>query len=217
VFTPNSAPCDDGSACTTGDVCANGVCGGAEVACPVCERCDPGTGACQIGPRAPCVEGPDVRAVLRLRRTPTMTGNLLAWKWRRPSAASTAFGDPIASDDYALCVYDGTDALVVRGDAPAGCAAAGCWTAKPGGQLLYRAPSGSPGGLVKMQLKAKPGGGPKLSAKGRGATLAVPPPDGFALPIAAQLQSSAGVCFGATFDASGIRARDANQLKAKLP
>ncbi len=43
VFTPNSAPCDDGNACTQGEACQAGVCSaGSALACP-------GDGACLVG------------------------------------------------------------------------------------------------------------------------------------------------------------------------
>jgi hypothetical protein len=62
---PNEAagtPCDDGSACTAGDVCDLGVCVGAPIV--VCDDgdpctpdvCDPATGQCQAGP-ASCDDG----------------------------------------------------------------------------------------------------------------------------------------------------------------
>ena len=55
----NSAPCDDGAACTTGDVCAEGLCVGAAVVCPddgdpcTDDVCVAETGACG----APAVDG----------------------------------------------------------------------------------------------------------------------------------------------------------------
>ncbi len=54
----NVAPCDDGSACTTTDVCAIGQCvGGGVVACPAEDACnaaglcDPKSGACIVTPK----------------------------------------------------------------------------------------------------------------------------------------------------------------------
>ena len=49
VFTPNTLACEDGSACTAGDTCADGVCLGAAVDCDdanacTLDRCDPATG-----------------------------------------------------------------------------------------------------------------------------------------------------------------------------
>jgi hypothetical protein len=53
TFVPNSAPCDDGKVCTTGDVCAMGACAGKAKVCDpsgdsVCVKnvCDGETGAC---------------------------------------------------------------------------------------------------------------------------------------------------------------------------
>ncbi len=73
VFTPNTAPCDDGDACSVGDRCAAGACqpglprdcSGLEGACVV-GVCEPTTGACQVEPRPdgtgcedgdPCTQG----------------------------------------------------------------------------------------------------------------------------------------------------------------
>src|SRR5262249_3285066 len=129
VFTANAAPCDDGDACTSGDACSGGTCTGAPVACPTCERCNAGTGTCEAGRRTSCAGGA-VRSTLRLRKAPVATADVLVWKWRLAGAASD-FGDPLTSDDYALCLYDGADALALRTDAPAGatCGAASCWRA----------------------------------------------------------------------------------------
>lgn len=46
ISVPNNLPCDDGSACTTGDHCSNGTCSGAAVCCDdgnICttDSCDP--------------------------------------------------------------------------------------------------------------------------------------------------------------------------------
>ncbi|MCW5891701.1 MAG: hypothetical protein KIT14_14290 [bacterium] len=55
VNAPNSNPCNDGSLCTTGDVCSGGTCAGTPVSCSdnnACngeETCNPGTGACEPG------------------------------------------------------------------------------------------------------------------------------------------------------------------------
>ena len=51
VYTANAAPCDDGSACTTGDACAASFCVGAAVPCGdnddcTADTCDPTTGEC---------------------------------------------------------------------------------------------------------------------------------------------------------------------------
>jgi hypothetical protein len=62
VNAPNTNPCDDGSACTSGDVCTAGACVGTAVqcddnnACNGVETCDPAFG-CQIGVTPVCDDG----------------------------------------------------------------------------------------------------------------------------------------------------------------
>lgn len=63
--TNNTAPCDDGDYCTTGDVCSGGVCqAGTPVNCPddanPCngtEQCDPGDGSCTSVNPVVCASG----------------------------------------------------------------------------------------------------------------------------------------------------------------
>jgi hypothetical protein len=60
--TPNTEPCDDGNACTTGDTCSQGTCGGSPVDCDdnnVCtdDSCDPVTGCVNTDNEAPCDDG----------------------------------------------------------------------------------------------------------------------------------------------------------------
>jgi hypothetical protein len=156
---------------------------------------------------------------LRLAKAPVATSDLLAWKWRWPSGQPANFGNPIMTDDYALCVYDAADALVLRSDAPAGaiCSGASCWAAKPGGSFVYRDPSGTPSGLVRLLLKTKPTGGAKLGLKGRGANLGVPSPAELDLPLRTQLHAGGSRCFEAAFAPVQVQRQDATQLKAKLP
>jgi hypothetical protein len=56
-FAVNAEPCDDGSLCTTGDVCAGSVCSGKEKACDdgkpcTVDACDDTTGNCKSAPYA---------------------------------------------------------------------------------------------------------------------------------------------------------------------
>lgn len=46
VYADNTAPCNDGNACTTGDVCAAGACAGTPVVCPSGQVCNSATGNC---------------------------------------------------------------------------------------------------------------------------------------------------------------------------
>ena len=62
----DSVPCDDGNICTSSDACAQGVCVGEAVPCLqdtdpcTVAQCDPGLGACVLGPSSagtPCDDG----------------------------------------------------------------------------------------------------------------------------------------------------------------
>ena len=68
----NTAPCDDASACTNGDVCAAGVCSGAAITCDdgdgcTDDSCDPAVGCTFSHNTAPCDDGQRVHERRRLR------------------------------------------------------------------------------------------------------------------------------------------------------
>src|SRR5262249_10261792 len=47
-------------------------------------------------------------------------GDKLTWKWIKGSAMQADFGDPPSTANYAFCVYDGTGALAIEVNIPAG-------------------------------------------------------------------------------------------------
>jgi cysteine-rich repeat protein len=62
THTANTASCDDGSACTAGDVCSSGACAGTPVSCDdgnACtdDACQPATGCTHTSNTAPCNDG----------------------------------------------------------------------------------------------------------------------------------------------------------------
>ncbi|RME22010.1 MAG: hypothetical protein D6806_13635, partial [Deltaproteobacteria bacterium] len=63
VYTNNSAPCDDGQACSTNDHCVDGVCkGDSEADCDdgnpcTTDRCDDALGCLHVNNAAPCDDG----------------------------------------------------------------------------------------------------------------------------------------------------------------
>ena len=57
---------------------------------------------------------------LTIRNKTPDKGDLITWKWTKGAATTKAeFGDPLTSDDYALCIYD-AGALVTSAVADAG-------------------------------------------------------------------------------------------------
>ena len=100
TFTPNDAECEDGSACTTGDHCANGQCVIAAILnCDdgnICtdDTCDPQTGCINEANTAPCSDG-----------TVCTINDTCADK-------ACVSGPPLNCNDGNVCTDDTCDALV---------------------------------------------------------------------------------------------------------
>jgi len=128
------ALCDDGNACTTGEVCAAGLCTGggtvgcddgiactsdtclptsgcvhtaAHETCGPCAACDT-TAGCVVGPRPDCLPTSlPAAAVLKLRDAADDAADLLVWKWTKGAATTPGdLGTPASTTDYRLCLYD---------------------------------------------------------------------------------------------------------------
>jgi cysteine-rich repeat protein len=204
--------CEDGDPCTTGEVCTGGSCGGGTaVACAPCERCDPMAG-CTTGPRTEC-KMPIVPKRSRLRLQDRSPDDLdrLQWSWKKGAATTFAdLGDPRLADDYALCVYDGTQSLLFRLGAPAGgtCGTVSCWKQVGRGVptgYRYRDDDGLPDGVESLALRAGDAGRARIKLKGKGEHLPMPVLTELPLPLTVQLHAGGGGCWEATFTATGIR------------
>src|SRR2546428_117155 len=101
------------------------------------------------------------------RRSPVPRARTAACaRQARPAAApATQLGNPLATDSYALCLYDlsGTrPALLFRAMAPAGgtCGGRSCWRAHGSGGFSYVDPDRTPDGIARIGLHAGPAGKP---------------------------------------------------------
>ncbi len=115
VYANNVASCDDGSACTTGDLCSGGAClGGAPLGCDdgnVCtdDSCDPAVGCVYANNAAPCDDG-----------SACTTGDAC-------SGGACVGGPPPDCDDGNVCTDDSCDPatgcthLFVDGDLDGAC------------------------------------------------------------------------------------------------
>jgi hypothetical protein len=137
-------------------------------------------------------------AVLQIKnRTPDTKDGLL-WRWNKGAATMKAeYGNPVTTDDYALCLYD-AGALVASATADAGSG----WTEKPT-SFAHKNPDLLPDGTHTVQLRQGlfPGTA-KILFKGKGGPLGMPAPDALAGPVTVQLhRSGGGPCWGATYSA----------------
>lgn len=201
-----AAPCDDGDACTTEDVCMGGSCAG--VAAPDGAPCDDGrlctaVDACVAGtcvgstePRTGCSASATGRGSLLLKASRTRRGGRLAWRWL--AAAPTqqaAFGSPTTMTDYGLCLYEGArtaPSLLLEQHVPPG----DRWRDVRTG-FRYSDASLSASGVRSMALRARRDGRTKIVVHGRGAGM-VPLPLAQQPTVTLQLVH-AGACWEARY------------------
>jgi hypothetical protein len=219
TYTPNTAPCDDGSLCTSGDTCSGSACvGGPAVTCGACETCFQFLG-CRVSPRNDCRHSLGKGKIL-LKDSDDDSRDKITWSWGKGAATTSGdLGSPTTTDDYTICVFDGplgNRRLVLDSTAPAGgtCAdGTSCWIAKgaPPGSKGYVYKDSQlliPDGLKRVTLK--PGIATKAKAKvsGRGSNLDLPSPMNINLPVIVQLQGENGICFDDTFRTAKTNSED---------
>jgi hypothetical protein len=230
VFIPNSNPCDDHNVCTVGDTCGGGMCQpGAPRVCGTCETCVAfGAAGCITRPKTGCRHSvTPTKSKLALKDSDNDAGDKVSWTWAAGEATTSAdFGDPVASDDYTLCIFDDTSAniphLFLASTAPAGgsCASGGsCWTGKgtpPGtkGFLYKDSAILLPDGIKTVKLTPGASGRAKVKATGQGTNLALPSPMNVTLPVVVQLRDENGACFESTFTTPQVSREDLFKAKA---
>jgi uncharacterized delta-60 repeat protein len=221
-FDAVAAPCaDDANACTTDQCDGAGSCQHDDVVCAACEMCDSGLG-CVGRPRPTCAApGPDGRAALALTDRSRDAGDVARWRWRTRTPAGNV-GDPTATDDYALCIYDGPEeALWLAAEAPAGdlCNGAPCWSAlgQPPFTAGARYSDGerTPDGISALSLGADAGEATNITLKARGDLLDLPALDTLQLPVRVQIQRSGEACWEATFEAPRVNTAERFQATVK--
>jgi cysteine-rich repeat protein len=168
---PNGSSCEDGDLCTTGDTCQAGGCRpGGGVQCGPCLTCSAGT--C-VKPAAACASAAPGKSSILLRNLETSTiADKVQWKWRSTASVDkTDFGAPTSTTDLTLCVYD-QGGLMLAATAPGGgtCAGKPCWVELLSG-YRYVDRDASPDGLLKVQARMSKLALPKITVKGRGASL----------------------------------------------
>jgi hypothetical protein len=173
-------------------------------------------GGCVIGPRTAC-KLPTLpgKSILQLK-TPD-AGDQVIFKWNKGVATQTTdFGNPLATDDYALCVFDPGGNLLLKSDAPAGgvCGTKSCWKALGIKGFGYKDSLHTPTGADKVLLKAGLAGKAKAQFKAKGDNIpafSLPLP----LPATVQIQSENGQCWAATFSVPSASKNDSTQFKGK--
>ena len=160
-----------------------------------------------------CKGGGTVSQLMIVNRTPD-TKDRLAWNWSEGGETTVAeLGNPAATDDYALCVYDVSDfvapyVLLFAARVPAGAD----WHATRTG-FRYRNPIGTPDGIRSVRLVSGSADKAKVSVGAKGEFLPLGPAgQPLPLPLLVQLENVAGSCWGAYFYAA--RSNDGTVFKS---
>jgi hypothetical protein len=150
-----------------------------------------------LGCRAPFVGGKST--LLLADKTPN-TKDQLQWKWLGGAATTVAeFGNPAATDGYAVCLYAGGSLeSALLAPAAGTCAGKPCWAAKPTG-FQYNDKELDPSGIAQLALKAGSDGKAQIRVKGKGDHLVMPV---VGSPMVVQLRNVAtGQCWTASYSA----------------
>jgi cysteine-rich repeat protein len=223
---PNGTSCAP-DACTTA-VCSGGTCtAGTEVTCPTCQTCDPGNGACVVGPRPSCtlpVKSGKSKLGVKISSKGPKSDQVL-WNWVTGGATTTSeFGNPLASDSLAFCLFDrsqATPSLLFSADVAGGgtCGDKPCWKASKDKGFTFASKTGNADGVIGLKLISGLEGKASIQLKGKGLGLSTGPrrPSGLPqpplhVPLTAQLQADNGACWEANFSSAGVNKNDTKQF-----
>ena len=175
---------------------------------------------CAAGPLPDCTSLADGKASLTIKKTDDPKQSSLKYKWRAGDTPISAdFGDPLASDTYALCVYTGASTLVAQADANAGgtCGDKPCWKTR-NGTYKFKDRDRTPNGMGAMDLKSKDGILTGFSVSAAKSNLVVSDLSGVTMPLTVQVQrggSLPGQCWESNFTAATKQTSE--KISAKLP
>lgn len=170
------------------------------------------TPLCTAAPRNDCDTAAPRMSLLTLKSGTVKKEPSLAWCFKKGSATTPDFGDPLTGGSYALCLYDATNALVGTAQVEGGghCGMKPCWKASGTG-WKYTNKRGTSYGVDSLKLKTGTGNA-SMCVQGKHTNLPVVPLPA-TLPLRAQLQVSTGSCFDATYGTA--TKNDASKLSAK--
>jgi uncharacterized delta-60 repeat protein len=177
--------------------------------------------ACAPAPAAGCtLPAVSAKALLQVKDDAGGKGDRLSWKWLKGGTTAVGeFGEPLATTDYAFCVYDesgGPPALLFEAAVPAGgvCDDDVCWKPPTGKGFKYKDRTHRRCGVDVMKLQAGEAGKAKVIVKAKGERLPVPALP-LPLPLRVQLQAANGECWEAIHSANGVLKNDSARFKGR--
>jgi len=183
------------------------------------------TPLCLATPRAGCAQADGSLFSLK---NPFGAATQLIFKLKRASISLAQLGDPTATTEYALCVYDETgqqpqNVTTLNISAGGFCNTAPCWKGLGSSPLKgyrYRDRDGRDSGVEKILIKAGRPGKDKVLLKARGAAVPVPAPASSSSflnqddLVTVQLVNDAGFCWETVFSPDDVRSNRIDRYRA---
>jgi hypothetical protein len=203
-----------------------------DLACDLCTTellqgegpvCNPISGCVpDARPRAACEE-PTVARTDLIRNPFSSFDDKLKFKWIGQFGDRSRFGEPRFTTRYALCYYDGQNALVEPEYAATFSVGPDSfhWKKALSGKLTYNESFGEQSGVTKMLLFSNEDGKTRLKVKGKGDALTMPEPidenDFFMVQdeVVAQIVNDQGRCWEARFGQFDVLRNLDTRFKAK--
>jgi hypothetical protein len=149
----------------------------------------------------------------------------MLWNWATGGATAVSqFGNPLASDGLAFCIFDrsqATPSLLFRADVAGGgmCGTKPCWVANRDKGFTFASKTGNANGVVGLKLMSGLAGKAKIQLKGQGVGLSKRrfglPKLPLDVPLTVQLQADTGACWQANFSSTGVDKNDTKQFSGK--
>lgn len=161
-----------------------------------------GVSSCSAAPRNCRQPTAERKSVLLLRDKMPDDRDRLVWNWRKGEATlKSEFGNPLATDGYALCLYE-DDALVQGFEIPAGqqCSGRPCWKETTRG-FSYKDRDLTPDGVSTLRMtEGQVDGKTTLGVRGKGVRLGMPDLTALTGVLEVQLQRTGDpLCWGAVY------------------
>jgi hypothetical protein len=149
---------------------------------------------------------------LLIRDRASADGDQLTWRLRSVQATDALdLGDPLATTEYGLCVYDGaTNALLLSADVPA---SPSKWRPLSDG-MRYKDRDATEDGISRIIVRTSTRDRARVIVDAEGSNLALPALP-LQVPLKVQLVNSVGRCWEADYQAADVIDNSSERFKAR--
>lgn len=179
-------------------------------------------GACGDAPVVGCNVSND-KAVLLIKDDGVNAGRRkVVFNWLKGNTDFADFGDPTASTNYEVCIFDGGGGVLsLSAAAGESCVDEGCWSklGRPGNEsgvrYLDRENPTRHDGLKKLLAKSSSAGKAKVALLARGTAIpSIRMDSALTYPVTAQVVNSEGKCWEQQFSSGDERRNDGSTFRA---